>query len=91
MSGGRLLLLALGATTAWALALTTLTACEDEPVVTSAQLRGTAAPQATASPARAPAAGASASAAPDAGAPEMPPLPLREFQEADFSESDRSR
>ncbi|KYF77101.1 pilus assembly protein PilP, partial [Sorangium cellulosum] len=27
----------------------------------------------------------------DAGAPEMPPLPLREFQEADFSESDRSR
>ncbi|WP_437303895.1 pilus assembly protein PilP [Sorangium sp. So ce388] len=91
MSGGRVLLLALGATTAWALALTTLTACEDEPVVTSAQLGGTAAPQATASPPRAPAAGASASAAPDAGAPEMPPLPLREFQEADFSESDRSR
>ncbi|WP_437731351.1 pilus assembly protein PilP [Sorangium sp. So ce1335] len=86
MSGVRACALALGATTAFALALA---GCEDEQVVTSAQLRGTAAPAATASPRRTPAAGASAAA--DAGAPEMPPLPLREFQEADFSESDRSR
>ncbi|WP_437574667.1 pilus assembly protein PilP [Sorangium sp. So ce887] len=86
MNAGRMLLLALGATTAAALSLT---GCEDEPVVTSSQTGAKAAPQASASPPRTPAAGASAAA--DAGVPEMPPLPLREFQEADFSESDRSR
>lgn len=88
MRGGRALLLALGATTALALALA---GCEDEQIVTSTTMPGAGSPQATASPPRTPAAGASASAAADAGAPEMPPLPLREFQEADFSESDRSR
>jgi type IV pilus assembly protein PilP len=36
-------------------------------------------------------AGPDAGAPADAGMPELPPLPLREFQEADFSESDRSR
>ncbi|WP_437808689.1 pilus assembly protein PilP [Sorangium sp. So ce1078] len=87
MNAGRMLLLALGATTAVALSLT---GCEDEPVVTSSQVRPQGGPQASASPPRAAAAGA-ASAAADAGAPELPPLPLREFQEADFSESDRSR
>ncbi|WP_437596949.1 pilus assembly protein PilP [Sorangium sp. So ce590] len=86
MNAGRMLLLALGATIAAALSLT---GCEDEPVVTSSQTGAKAKPQASASSARTPAAGASAAA--DAGAPEMPPLPLREFQEADFSESGRSR
>ncbi|WP_437980789.1 pilus assembly protein PilP [Sorangium sp. So ce117] len=85
MKAGRMMLLALGATTAAALALA---GCEDEePLTSSTQPRPPGA-QASASPPRA--AGA-ASAAADAGAPELPPLPLREFQEADFSESDRSR
>ncbi|WP_437973744.1 pilus assembly protein PilP [Sorangium sp. So ce295] len=87
MKAGRMMLLALGATTAAALALA---GCEEEePLTSSTQPRPPGA-QASASPPRAPAAGA-ASAAADAGAPELPPLPLREFQEADFSESDRSR
>ncbi|WP_437324128.1 pilus assembly protein PilP [Sorangium sp. So ce381] len=87
MTPGRMLLLALGATTAAALAIA---GCgEEEPMTSSTQARPAGAP-ASASPPRAPAAGA-ASAAADAGAPELPPLPLREFQEADFSESDRSR
>ncbi|XXX74047.1 pilus assembly protein PilP [Sorangium sp. So ce134] len=87
MSAGRTLLFALGATVLAALALA---GCEDEPVVTSSQMKAKAGTQASASPARPAAAGASSASA-DAGAPELPPLPLREFQEADFSESDRSR
>ncbi|WP_437631221.1 pilus assembly protein PilP [Sorangium sp. So ce854] len=85
MSGVRAWRFALGATTAFSLALA---GCEDEQIVTSSQMPGRPAP--TASPPRA-GASAAASAAADAGAPELPPLPLREFQEADFSESDRSR
>ncbi|WP_437275893.1 pilus assembly protein PilP [Sorangium sp. So ce375] len=88
MKVGRMLLLALGATTAAALALT---GCGEDPPTAAPNPAGAAAqPMASASPPRAPAAGA-ASAAASASAPELPPLPLREFQEADFSESDRSR
>ncbi|WP_437721721.1 pilus assembly protein PilP [Sorangium sp. So ce861] len=84
MNAGRMMLLALGAT---ALAAVALAGCEDEPdVITTSPPK--ARPPSSASPARA---SASAAASADAGAPELPPLPLREFQEADFSESDRSR
>ncbi|AUX25064.1 typeIV pilus assembly protein pilP [Sorangium cellulosum] len=86
MSAGRKLLLALAATAALALA-----GCEDEPAVAPTKKpAGKAATAVTSSPPRAAAPGATGAAA-DAGAPEMPPLPLREFQEADFTESDRSR
>ncbi|WP_437586850.1 pilus assembly protein PilP [Sorangium sp. So ce1000] len=85
MKAGRMLLLALGATTAAALALA---GCGEEEPIAPSKPRAPAGPQATASQPRA--AGA-ASAAADAGVPDLPPLPLREFQEADFSESDRSR
>ncbi|WP_437314466.1 pilus assembly protein PilP [Sorangium sp. So ce385] len=84
MNAGRMMLLALGAT---ALAAVSLAGCEDEPDVI-APSAPKAKPPSSASPARA---AASASASADAAAPELPPLPLREFQEADFSESDRSR
>ncbi|WP_437990147.1 pilus assembly protein PilP [Sorangium sp. So ce145] len=87
MKAGRMMLLALGATTAAALALA---GCEEEAPVTSSTRPRPPGAQASASPPRASAAGAGSAAA-DAGAPELPPLPLREFQEADFSESDRSR
>ncbi|WP_437606383.1 pilus assembly protein PilP [Sorangium sp. So ce834] len=84
MNAGRMMLIALGAT---ALAAASLAGCGDEPdVITTAPAK--ARPASSASPARA---AASAAASADAGAPELPPLPLREFQEADFSESDRSR
>ncbi|WP_437294050.1 pilus assembly protein PilP [Sorangium sp. So ce426] len=87
MKAGRMMLLALGATTAAALALA---GCEEDVPVTSSTKPRPPGAQASASPQRASAAGAGSAAA-DAGAPELPPLPLREFQEADFSESDRSR
>jgi type IV pilus assembly protein PilP len=45
-------------------------------------------PQATTAPAAQPRADAGADASPEAN---LPPLPLREFQESDFSETDRSR
>ncbi|MCC6553758.1 MAG: pilus assembly protein PilP [Polyangiaceae bacterium] len=59
---------------------------DEEPIVTS--------PPKGAKPAAAPAGGAKgADAGADAAAPppDLPPLPVREFQEADFSESDRTR
>lgn len=86
MSAGRMALLALAAAAALALA-----GCEDETVVTSTKKpAGANAPAVTSSPRRPAAPGATGAAA-DAGAPELPPLPLREFQEADFTESERSR
>jgi type IV pilus assembly protein PilP len=50
--------------------------------------RNTAAQSAPAAPAAQPRADAGADASPEAN---LPPLPLREFQESDFSETDRSR
>jgi type IV pilus assembly protein PilP len=72
-----------------ALAAAPLVGCGEE-AQTTVSPGGSAKPAAAPAPPRP--ARAAASATPDAGVPEdMPPLPLREFQEADFGESDRSR
>ncbi|AUX46005.1 typeIV pilus assembly protein pilP [Sorangium cellulosum] len=86
MSAGRTLLLA----ATWAAALAVAGCGEEEEPIAPSKPPAAAGAAVTASQRRAPAKTA-ASASAGAGAPEMPPLPLREFQEADFSESDRSR
>lgn len=83
MNVGRMLLSGLAAT---ALLATSLAGCEDDAVDPIAPVK----PGGKAAGASARSA-ADAGAPADGGAPELPPLPLREFQEADFSESDRSR
>jgi type IV pilus assembly protein PilP len=83
MNLGRMLLRGLVTAT---LASLSLAGCGEEPPVVGGPPPGgsSPAPAASASPAR--------TARPDGSAPaDMPPLPLREFQEADFTESDRSR
>lgn len=68
--------------------------CEDDPPPQPKpqQSRPAGAPAAPAPGAPQAAAAAGADAGVDgAAAPELPPLPLREFAEADFSESDRNR
>ena len=68
------------------LAAAALAGCDDaeDPIVTTV-------PSGAKAQAQAPAGGAKgADAGADAG-PDLPPLPVREFQEADFSESDRTR
>lgn len=70
------------------IAAAAITGCDDgeDPIVTT--VPSGVKPQAAAPAGDAKSADAGADAA---AAPELPPLPLREFQEADFSESDRTR
>jgi type IV pilus assembly protein PilP len=73
------------------LAIAAFAGCgEEEPIVVGG---GTAPPNQPAAPAGTGPARAArgADAGADAASPDLPPLPLREFQEADFTESDRSR
>lgn len=86
---------ALGAALALTALISAAVGCEDEPVMQSPNAGKPAGAAAApnqprpGAPGGATAAGADAGA--DAAAPELPPLPLREFSESDFSESDRSR